>query len=142
MSQQDVPTPREEDIIEAIYRNPRRDAGVSVSELCRALGLAKPTVSIMLKKLQEKGLVQRQPYRKVFLTEEGEKKAKAVLQLHEAIKSVLIKSGTPEDIAEQDACHMEHFLHPQTLQALIDSVFYPMEKETRSKTKPISDKGS
>ncbi|WP_018963423.1 metal-dependent transcriptional regulator [Coprothermobacter platensis] len=133
MTSKTIPTHREEDVIEAIYRSPHRDQGVSVSELCKALGLAKPTVSIMVKKLQEKNLVQREPYKRVFLTKDGAEKAKAILDRHETIKSVLMRSGTPEDIAEADACQMEHFLHPETLQALIDSVFCPTERETHNR---------
>jgi len=50
----------------------------------------------MVKKLQEKGLVTREPYKKIFLTKQGTEKAKAILRRHEAIKEILIKSGTPE----------------------------------------------
>ncbi|HHY44005.1 MAG TPA: metal-dependent transcriptional regulator [Coprothermobacter sp.] len=133
MIEETAPTQREEDIIEAIYRSPHREQGVTVSELCKALGLAKPTVSLMVKKLQEKGLVTREPYKRIFLTEDGTEKAKAILRRHEAIKEILIKSGTPEDIAELDACKMEHFLHTETLEALMNSLFDPKEKERHSR---------
>lgn len=137
MVEDTTPTQREEDIIEAIYRSPHRDQGVTVSELCKALVLAKPTVSLMVKKLQEKGLVTREPYKKIFLTKQGTEKAKAILRRHEAIKEILIKSGTPEDIAELDACKMEHFLHTETLEALMNSLFDPKEKERHNKKQPI-----
>ncbi|NPV89024.1 metal-dependent transcriptional regulator [Coprothermobacteraceae bacterium] len=122
MSNNNQVTNREEDLIEAIYRSPDRDTGVTVTYLCGALKLAKPSVSLMLKRLQEKELIERQPYGRIYLTKEGEKLAQEVLRLHQAIKNALIAMGVSEEIAEADACKMEHFLHKETLEALTQSL--------------------
>jgi len=91
----------------------------------------------MVKKAAGKRASYKRTLQKIFLTKQGTEKAKAILRRHEAIKEILIKSGTPEDIAELDACKMEHFLHTETLEALMNSLFDPKEKERHNKKQPI-----
>ena len=79
-----------EDYIKAIYAI-GNDTGerVGTSELADYLDVTSPTVSSMIKKLEERGLVDREEYRGVTLTEEGEIVALEILRHHRLLESFL-----------------------------------------------------
>ncbi len=79
-----------EDYIKAIYMI-ENDTGerVGTSELAEYLGVTSPTVSSMIKKLEERGLINREEYRGVTLTEEGEIVALEILRHHRLLESFL-----------------------------------------------------
>ena len=79
-----------EDYIKAIYAI-GNDTGerVGTSELADYLDVTSPTVSSMIKKLEEQGLVNREEYRGVTLTEEGEIVALEILRHHRLLESFL-----------------------------------------------------
>ncbi len=79
-----------EDYIKAIYAI-ENDTGerVGTSELAEYLDVTSPTVSSMIKKLEERGLVDREEYRGVTLTEEGEVVALEILRHHRLLESFL-----------------------------------------------------
>ncbi len=79
-----------EDYIKAIYAI-QNDSGerVGTSELADHMDVTAPTVSSMLKKLEERGLVDREEYRGVTLTEEGEVVALEILRHHRLLESFL-----------------------------------------------------
>ena len=79
-----------EDYIKAIYAI-GNDTGerVGTSELADYLDVTSPTVSSMLKKLEERGLIDREEYRGVTLTKEGEIVALEILRHHRLLESFL-----------------------------------------------------
>ena len=79
-----------EDYIKAIYMI-ENDTGerVGTSELAEYLDVTSPTVSSMIKKLEERGLINREEYRGVTLTEEGEIVALEILRHHRLLESFL-----------------------------------------------------
>lgn len=104
-----------EDYLEAILRLTKRKGYAQTKDIAAELKITPPSVSEMLKKLKNQKLVNYQKYSVVTLTPLGEKSAKRVLEGHNAIKSLLVYFGVPEEVAEEDACVMEHKLHPITL---------------------------
>ncbi|PSP99763.1 DtxR family transcriptional regulator [Halobacteriales archaeon QS_4_70_19] len=79
-----------EDYIKAIYaiRSDGQER-VSTSALADYLDVTAPTVSSMLKKLEERGLVDREEYKGVTLTEEGELVALEILRHHRLLEAFL-----------------------------------------------------
>jgi DtxR family Mn-dependent transcriptional regulator len=79
-----------EDYIKAIYAL-ERDTGerVSTSALAEALEVTPPTASSMAERLAERGLVDREEYRGVTLTDEGEVVALELLRHHRLLESFL-----------------------------------------------------
>lgn len=79
-----------EDYIKAIYVI-QNDTGerVSTSALAEYLNVTSPTVSSMVKKLAERGLVDREQYKGVTLTEEGEVVALEILRHHRLLEAFL-----------------------------------------------------
>ena len=106
-----------EDYLEAIFLLSRDKGHARVLEIARLLGVRPPSVTQMLKKLRDMGLVRYERYGKVELTEEGRALAASVLEKHKVLKAFLMALGLSEPLAERDACAMEHVLHEETVSA-------------------------
>jgi DtxR family manganese transport transcriptional regulator len=86
-------------------------------EIAERLGVAQPTVAKMLKRLTEDGLVSQQPYRGVFLTEEGRRLAVEARERHRVVEAFLLALGVSAETARRDAEGIEHHVSAETLEA-------------------------
>ncbi len=79
-----------EDYLKAIYELEREHGPpVGTSAIADYLDVTPPTVASMLDKLAERGLVEREKYKGVELTDEGETVALEVLRHHRLLESYL-----------------------------------------------------
>jgi len=79
-----------EDYLKAIYSlQNEHGPPVSTSDVAAALGKTPPTVTSMLSKLEERGLVAREKYKGAELTPEGETVALEVLRHHRLLEAYL-----------------------------------------------------
>ncbi|MFC7213314.1 metal-dependent transcriptional regulator [Saliphagus sp. GCM10025334] len=79
-----------EDYLKAIYQlQAGRDERVKTSAIADSLEVTSPTVTSMLSKLEERGLVDREKYRGVVLTPEGETVALEVIRHHRLLEAYL-----------------------------------------------------
>ncbi|MFU8796429.1 MAG: metal-dependent transcriptional regulator, partial [Dehalococcoidia bacterium] len=87
--------------------------------LSRSLGVKKPSVYSALKRLSQAGLAIHERYGDVDLTPKGVRVADEVCRRHKALFSFLtdVLMVDPE-IAEQDACSMEHALSRDSIHRL------------------------
>jgi len=85
-------------------------------DIAARLGVAKPTVNKMLKRLQQEDLITQRPYRAVFLTEAGRRLAEASRKRHQIVENFLLALGVSPDTARVDAEGMEHHISDETLQ--------------------------
>lgn len=109
-----------EDYIKAIYAiESDGNERVSTSFLADHLGVTAPTVSSMLKKLEERGLVDRKEYKGATLTEEGELVALEILRRHRLLEAFLTEQ-LDYDWADvhDEADRLEH----QVSEKLIDRI--------------------
>jgi DtxR family Mn-dependent transcriptional regulator len=84
------PSAATEDYLKAIYSLTRREpAGASTTELAERLGIASGSVSTMLRRLDDAGLVDHAPYKGSRLTAEGERLALGVLRRHRLLELFL-----------------------------------------------------
>ncbi len=104
-----------EDYLEAIYVLSREKGYARVMEIARALGVKPPSVTQMVRKLSEKGLVTFERYGRIRLTELGRSVAQRIMGRHELLKAFLRALGVSDPVAEEDACAMEHVLHDETI---------------------------
>lgn len=107
-----------EDYLEAIYNITQVKGYARVKDISRELKVRPPTVSEMLKKLSDNGLVNYEKYSGVTLTKKGERIGKIVKTRHETIKKFLRIILIPKEIADKSACEMEHHLDPKTIEQL------------------------
>lgn len=79
-----------EDYLKAIYQLQQgTDDRIKTSAIAEELDVTSPTVTSMLEKLEERGLVDREKYRGVTLSEEGETVALEVVRHHRLLESYL-----------------------------------------------------
>ena len=108
-----------EDYLERIALLSEEGKPVRVTEISKALGVRKPSVTSAMTKLSEAGLVEHEKYGDVTLTAEGSKIAQDVYRRHETLSHFLVEILKVEPaIAEEDACRMEHSLSPASLERL------------------------
>jgi DtxR family Mn-dependent transcriptional regulator len=109
-----------EDYAKAIYALAQRTDGVvSTNALAERLNVTAPSVSAMVKKLSERGLVEHIPYKGVRLTAEGERVALEVMRHHRLLELYLAEQlGVPWDRVHEEAEALEHVLS-ESLEAQI-----------------------
>jgi DtxR family Mn-dependent transcriptional regulator len=96
---------------------------VRVTDIAARLGFSKPSVLSALRLLEERGLVMHERYRPVSLTPAGAALAADIRERHSLIKTFLTeKLGVDAEIAEKDACKMEHVLSGETLQKMREAL--------------------
>ena len=113
------PTASLEDYLEAIAVLKEQGGKVTVTALSKSVGVKKPSVYWALKRLSGAGLVLHERYGDVDLTLDGARVADEVCRRHKALFSFLtdVLMVDPE-IAEQDACSMEHALSRDSIHRL------------------------
>ncbi len=108
-----------EDYLEAVAMLRGEGKVVKVSQISRKLKVKMPSVTSALKKLSEQGLVEHEKYGHIKLTLEGNKVAEEVLRRHKALTRFLTEAlGIDQETAEEDACKMEHFISPLSMERL------------------------
>ena len=91
MSQEYELSPSEEEYLEAIYTKQEGRARVATThDLAECLGVQDASVTEMLKKLSEKGLVHYTPYHGATLTEAGREIATKVKRKHRLLERFLV----------------------------------------------------
>ena len=100
-----------EDYAKAIYALEERDGTVTTTALAARLDVTPASVSAMVRKLHEQGLVTHEPYRGVTLTERGTRLALEILRHHRLLETYLAESlGMPWDRVHAEAEVLEHHL--------------------------------
>lgn len=109
------PTEQMEEYLETIFRI-ESDGGVAkTGEIARELGVAPPSVTDMIQKLERAGMVTYEPYRGVHLTDEGRAVGKRILGRHRVMQAFLQEvCDMKHREAHEAACDMEHFI-PESL---------------------------
>ncbi len=104
-----------EDYLEAIYNLTRHNKLARMSDIAIALGVSRPSVTQIVRKLVTMGLVEHELYSDAVLTKKGRKIAKSIALRHELFHEFLSKIlGTPDDTAQEEACKLEHAIGPGT----------------------------
>ena len=109
-------TPSIEDYLECIYQI-NLGQGVKSTDIAAKLSVSKPSVHRAIVTLAEMGLLSQEKYSLIYLTEAGQKKAAEVSEKHEILSGFLQDVlGIAPDVAEEEACKMEHGVSMETVQ--------------------------
>lgn len=109
-----------EDYLETIYVLIRGTGAARVRDVASELKVKMPSVVKAIAELKKVQLVTQEPYGNIELTEKGRRVADSVLARHRTLKAFLLKLGVCEEMAEKDACLMEHILSAQTMDRIRD----------------------
>lgn len=115
-----------EDYLECIWRlsteqDPSGTAPVRSVDVAERLSVSKASVNKALTALRERGMVEQNRYGRVLLTDEGRYYGRVTWQAHRALRAFLVTElGVDFDVADEEACLMEHALSNDTLSRWID----------------------
>jgi DtxR family Mn-dependent transcriptional regulator len=108
-----------QEYVEIIHNIQKNHKVARVKDIASTRGVTRSSVSTILNLLKEKALIEHESYGLVELTEKGEALARALERRHMAIKKFFIEIlGIPTDIADNDACKMEHHISSETMDSL------------------------
>jgi len=111
-----------EDYLETIYLLVQTNGHARVRDVATSLHVKMPSVIKAVFELKKQGFVVQEPYGAVELTPPGEEAARLILGRHTLLKRFLMLLDVGEEVAEKDACSMEHFLSAETLARITDFV--------------------
>jgi DtxR family transcriptional regulator, Mn-dependent transcriptional regulator len=120
-------SPHVQDYAKAVYALESRTGGaVATNDLAERLGVTPGSVSAMVRKLAELGLVEHEPYRGVRLTEHGREVALEVLRHHRLLELFLAQElGMPWDRVHEEAEVLEHVLSDELEQLIAARLGHP-----------------
>lgn len=104
-----------EDYLERILMLRERLGQVRSIDIVKDMGYSKPSVSIAMKKLKEKDLIEIDSKGFITLTEQGECIAEMTYEKHKIIFKLLTHIGVSQEVAYEDACKIEHILSEETV---------------------------
>lgn len=112
-------TERKEDYLKAIDRIVSGKGYAQVKDISRELDVGPSSVTGMLRKLTEDGCINYEKYGGVTLTPKGKEIADQTREKYGVIRDFLVSLGVDENIAEEDACKMEHIIAPETYEQFV-----------------------
>lgn len=105
---EDVTAPVE-DYLKVIYEIERLSGAAATNDIAHRLAIAPASVSGMVRRLAEQGLLTHERYRGVRLTDEGRRIALRMLRRHRIIEAYLTDAlGYPWDRVHDEAERLEH----------------------------------
>jgi len=116
-----------QDYAKAVYAlEARQGEAVSTTELAERLGVTPGSVSAMVRKLSEVGLVEHEPYHGVRLTDQGRRVALEVLRHHRLLELFLAEElGMPWDRVHAEAEVLEHVLSEELEELIAERLGEP-----------------
>ncbi len=120
-------SPAVEDYCKAIFTlESRAEEPVATNALAERLTLTPGSVSAMLKRLGELGLIEHHPYRGVRLTEEGRRVALEVIRHHRLLELFLAETlEMPWDRVHAEAEVLEHVISEELEQLIAEALGHP-----------------
>ncbi len=107
-----------EDYLEAILVLGTMMETVRSVDVASYLGFSKPSVSHAVKLMQEKEYIRLDNSKIIHLTPLGQEIAESTYQRHCFFSEMLENIGVPKNIAQEDACRIEHVLSDESFEAI------------------------
>ena len=120
-----------EDYLEAICNIVEKKGYAQVKDIATVLGVSPPSVTEMMGKLNDMGLINYEKYSGITLTEKGREIARRVQRRHDIFERFLNIILVPRGVASRDACTMEHHLDSKTIEQFSKFIEF-VEKSPKS----------
>jgi Mn-dependent DtxR family transcriptional regulator len=111
-----------EDYLESILMLKAEKGVVRSIDIAEHFDYSRPSISRAMSILRTAGLITMDNNGFIELTEEGMKEASAVYARHKVLIRFLEKLGVTTDIAEEDACRIEHVLSEESMDRIREFV--------------------
>lgn len=107
-----------EDYLETILMLQKSRGQVRSIDIANEMNFTKPSVSVAMKNLREKGYITMDITGYITLTETGRQRAEDVLERHTILADLLMRIGVNKETALADACKVEHDLSEESFKAI------------------------
>jgi DtxR family Mn-dependent transcriptional regulator len=115
-----------EDYLKAIYRLAPEGQAASTTQIAQLLDLSAPSVSGMIRRLSEQGLLEHVPYRGVVLTGDGRRIALRMLRRHRLLEAYLVEFlGYTWDTVHDEAERLEHAVSDMLIERMAHALGHP-----------------
>ena len=115
-----------EEYTEGVYRLQEEMEVVSTGDIAKYMSVAPASVTMMLKKMSELGLVDHTPYQGVKLTAKGEDLSVRLLRKHRLVERLLVDFlQLPWDDVHDLACKLEHYLSEDVTDNISKALNHP-----------------
>ncbi len=103
-----------ENYLETILILKQKRGFVRSIDIAEKLGFSKPSISRAMSILKKNGLITMNENNQIELTIEGYNLAIKVYERHKILTRYLIQLGVSHEIAQADACRIEHVISDET----------------------------
>ena len=100
----------QEDYLEAIYLLHQSGVAVKNCSLAKKMVKSKPSVTVAVQTLEQKGYLEKLDHGILRLTEKGERLAIRINERHNFFHAYFTSIGLSEEEAQKNACAIEHVL--------------------------------
>jgi DtxR family manganese transport transcriptional regulator len=107
-----------EDYVEAISDVLAEKGTCRVTDLAKRFDVSHVTVTKIVSRLKDAGLVSAEPYKPLDLTDAGRRLAAKSRRRHEIVYQFLLSIGVSAATAATDSEGIEHHVSPETLEAM------------------------
>jgi len=104
--------------LETILVLSREKGSVRSVDISEHMGYSKPSVSRAVGLLKSGGYITIEPDGHIHLTAEGLARAEKILSRHTILTQLLVKLGVSPEVADADACKVEHVISDETFEAI------------------------
>jgi Mn-dependent DtxR family transcriptional regulator len=108
--------------LETIFVLSKTSSAVRSIDVVNELNYTKPSVSVAMRNLREKGYINIDDNGFINLTETGRQVAETIYERHNLITDVLVSIGVKKETAMQDACKIEHIISNESFEAIKEYV--------------------
>lgn len=108
----------EEMYLETILILKEKSSTVRSIDIATELDYSRPSVSRAVNLLKDKGYIVIGDGGNISFTKEGKKKALDIHKRHKIITEVFIKMGADKELAEENACRIEHVISDELIKVL------------------------
>lgn len=115
-----------EDMLKAVFQLTDHAGDAGTSDIAELLGIAPASVTGMIKRMAESGLVEHEPYRGSRLTAHGRTAALRIIRRHRLIETYLItKLGYDWSTVHDEAERMEHAVSDELVERMAFALGFP-----------------
>jgi DtxR family Mn-dependent transcriptional regulator len=115
-----------EDYLKAIYELERTGEAAETNAIARLLGIAPASVSGMVRRLAEQGLITHERYRGARLTTSGRRAALRTIRRHRVIEAYLTSAlGYSWDRVHDEAERLEHAASDELIDRMAEAIGEP-----------------
>jgi DtxR family transcriptional regulator, Mn-dependent transcriptional regulator len=115
-----------EEYLETILYLTRDGSRAKTRDIARSMDIKPPSVSEMLLKLRDQGLIDYAPYEGAVLTETGREEALRIERKHQLLETFLVDTlGVELNKAHDEACEMEHTISENTVDKICAYLGHP-----------------